>query len=53
MVCYVDIEKVKLFKHLLTYVEAIALYVSNLSAFIQLGALRKNQLNPKCIKSMR
>ena len=47
---YVDMEKVKLFEHFLTCIEATSLNAQCLSEFI-LSALRKNALHPKCIVS--
>ena len=47
---YVDMEKVKLFEHFLTYVEATSLDAHSLPEFI-LSAWKNNALNPKCIVS--
>ena len=50
VVCYVDVEAVKLYEHFITYVEATALDANSLLAFI-LDALRENELDPQCIVS--
>ena len=45
---YADVEAVKLFENVLTYVEATSLDARSLSEFI-FNALKKNGIDPKCI----